>query len=101
MPLHPDFQAIYDNFIKQYGDEKGKDIYYAYLHNENLDDTKSLASQKDYSVDQWYDGEFTREQYDKYPELIDRIEVYNNPSSHKTDCGCGSCQMIVTGKLNS
>jgi len=38
--MHPDFAAIYRKFIKQYGKEKGKKYYYAWLNKHNLDDTK-------------------------------------------------------------
>lgn len=76
MPIHPDFKKIYDNFVNQYGQDGGKSIYYAWLYNEQLDDTKSLKSQKSYSVDSWHLGEFSKEHYDNYPELIDKINVF-------------------------
>jgi len=39
-PLHPDFQRILANFIKQYGKEKGTRLFYAWVNKHNLDDTK-------------------------------------------------------------
>jgi len=45
MPRHPDFEKIYQNFIKRYGKEKGEQIYYAWLNARGYDDTKPLKSQ--------------------------------------------------------
>jgi len=45
MPMHPDFAKIYRNFIDQYGEEKGKAYYYAWLNKYGLDDTKPLEPQ--------------------------------------------------------
>jgi len=46
MPKHPDFVQIYNHFIKQYGNEKGSNRYYAWLQENNLDDTISLSGQR-------------------------------------------------------
>mgnify|MGYP000185602211 CR=1 FL=1 len=46
MPIHPDFQKILNNLIKQHGEEKGKQIYYAWLQKTGYDDTKPMAQQK-------------------------------------------------------
>ena len=40
MPMHPDFKKIYGRFVKQYGKEKGKSFYYAWLKKKGYDDTK-------------------------------------------------------------
>lgn len=40
MPRHPDFDHIYQNFIRQYGAEKGEQFYHAWLNKNGLDDTK-------------------------------------------------------------
>jgi len=49
-PLHPDFQRILANFIKQYGKEKGTRLFYAWVNKHNLDDTKPYRN-----VDQLYE----------------------------------------------
>ncbi|RLI04981.1 hypothetical protein DRO26_03555, partial [Candidatus Bathyarchaeota archaeon] len=46
MPKHPDFEKIYQNFLKRYGVEEGKKLYYAWLKKHSLDDTQSFESQK-------------------------------------------------------
>jgi hypothetical protein len=43
--MHPDFLKIYRNFITQYGEDKGKAVYYAWLNKYGLDDTKPLEPQ--------------------------------------------------------
>jgi len=45
MPMHPDFKRILDNFIKQYGEEKGREYFYAWLRKHGLDDTKPYSVQ--------------------------------------------------------
>jgi len=40
MPLHADFKKIYTRFTKQYGEVKGKSLYYAWLKEKGYDDTK-------------------------------------------------------------
>lgn len=45
MPMHPDFQKIYQNFITTYGEDKGKQLYYAWLNKYGLDDTKPIEPQ--------------------------------------------------------
>ena len=49
-PLHPDFQRILANFIKQYGKKKGTDLFYKWVNKHNLDDTKPYRN-----VDQLYE----------------------------------------------
>ena len=46
MPIHPDFQKILNNFIKQYGQKKGKQIYYAWLNKMGYDDTKPFPKEQ-------------------------------------------------------
>ena len=46
MPKHPDFIKIYSRFIKQYGKEKGKSFYYAWLKKKGYDDTKPFPGGK-------------------------------------------------------
>jgi len=46
MPKHPDFIKIYNRFIKQYGEEKGKSFYYAWLKKKGYDDTKPFPKKK-------------------------------------------------------
>jgi hypothetical protein len=45
MPRHPDFEKIYRQFVKRYGQEKGEQIYYAWLNKLGLDDTKPYGAQ--------------------------------------------------------
>ncbi len=47
MPKSPDFQKIYNRFVKQYGDEKGKSLYYAWINKKGYDDTKSFPKGKE------------------------------------------------------
>lgn len=47
MPKHPDFIKIYNRFIKQYGKEKGKSFYYAWLKKKGYDDTKPFPGKKE------------------------------------------------------
>jgi len=47
MPKHKDFQKIYKRFIKQYGKEKGKELYFAWLNKKGLDDTKPYPRGKE------------------------------------------------------
>lgn len=42
MPKHPDFQHVYDLMLKEYGEEKGKKVYYAWLNKHQYDDTQSI-----------------------------------------------------------
>jgi len=46
MPLHPDFQKIYENMVKQYGEEKGKSVFYAWLNKHGHDETKRMKERK-------------------------------------------------------
>jgi len=46
MPKHEDFKKIYARFVKQYGDKKGKDLYFAWLSKNKYDDTIALSGQK-------------------------------------------------------
>jgi hypothetical protein len=43
--MHPDFAKILQNFIRQYGSEKGRQYYYAWLNKHKLDDTKPYKNQ--------------------------------------------------------
>lgn len=51
-PMHPDFQKIYSQFMRQYcgsADKecsKGKDMYYAFLNAHGLDDTKPYGERE-------------------------------------------------------
>lgn len=47
MPKHKDFQKIYKRFTSQYGKEKGKNLYFAWLNKKGLDDTKSFPKGKE------------------------------------------------------
>lgn len=46
MPIHPDFQKILKNMIKQYGEKKGKRVYYAWLNRNKLDESKPFPKKK-------------------------------------------------------
>ena len=43
MPKHPDFEKIYQAFIKRYGQVEGEKNYFAWLSKMGLDDTKSYS----------------------------------------------------------
>ena len=47
MPKHDDFKKIYARFIKQYGEKKGSDLYYAWLKKKGYDDTKPLPGKNE------------------------------------------------------
>lgn len=47
MPKHSDFQKIYNRFVIQYGKEKGKDLYFAYVNKKGYDDTKAFPKKKE------------------------------------------------------
>ena len=47
MPKHADFQKIYNRFIKQYGEKKGKSLYYAWINKKGYDDTKPFPKKKE------------------------------------------------------
>jgi len=44
-PRHDDFKKILDNFIRQYGEEKGTRLFYAWVNKHGLDDTKPYSVQ--------------------------------------------------------
>jgi SPP1 gp7 family putative phage head morphogenesis protein len=41
MPRHPDFEALYQKFISEYG-TSGEQIYQAYIHNEGLKEEEAM-----------------------------------------------------------
>jgi hypothetical protein len=43
MPRYPDFEKIYQAFIKRYGQVEGEKNYFSWLNKMGLDDTKSYA----------------------------------------------------------
>lgn len=45
MPRHPDFEKIYQRFLKNYG-ERGEEVYYSWLRKLGYDDTKPLEGQR-------------------------------------------------------
>jgi len=45
MPMHPDFVKILSRFKRQYGDEEGERLFYAWLNKHDLDDTKAYNIQ--------------------------------------------------------
>jgi hypothetical protein len=47
MPLHPDFQKIYDKMVAQYGAKKGKSVFYAWVNQHKYDDTKPFPGKKE------------------------------------------------------
>ena len=47
MPRSKDFQKIYNRFIKQYGPEKGKNLYFAWIKKKGYDDTKPLPKERE------------------------------------------------------
>jgi hypothetical protein len=47
MPLHPDFQKVMDRMMKQYGPDKGKQMFYAWKNKHGYDDTKAFPGKKE------------------------------------------------------
>lgn len=47
MPLHSDFQKIKNRFVKQFGEEKGKESFFAWLNKKGLDETKPFPKGKE------------------------------------------------------
>ena len=47
MPKHKDFQKIYNRFVKQYGEEKGASMYFAFIKKKGYDDTKPFPGSKE------------------------------------------------------
>ncbi|KKM99109.1 hypothetical protein LCGC14_1151230, partial [marine sediment metagenome] len=47
MPKSSDFQKIYNRFVKQYGPEKGKKLYFAFIKKKGYDDTKPFPKGKE------------------------------------------------------
>lgn len=46
MPISPEFARIRRKMIKDYGKEKGEEVYHSWLNKYGLDDTKPLSKQK-------------------------------------------------------
>ena len=47
MPLHADFKKIKANFISEHGQEKGEEMFRAYLTKHKLDETKPFKGKKE------------------------------------------------------
>jgi SPP1 gp7 family putative phage head morphogenesis protein len=47
MPRHPDFEVLFQKFVTDYGTEQGKEIYFAYLHNQGLNEENPMPSKQD------------------------------------------------------
>ncbi len=65
MPLSKDFQDILDNMIKQYGDEKGKDVFYGWLTKHKYDDTKPFPK-----------GESLEMSLREFAKMLKPVKVY-------------------------
>lgn len=53
MPMHKDFRKILNNMIKQYGKEKGTQVFWAWVNKHGYDETKSLGSQQRKESFEW------------------------------------------------
>jgi len=40
MPIHPEWQELYQSFVKEYGEDKGESNFYAYCKSNGIDYTK-------------------------------------------------------------
>ena len=49
MPIHPDWRELYHSFIEQYGEEKGKSVFYAYCEKHSIDYTKPKPKKESFS----------------------------------------------------
>lgn len=47
MPIHADWKDMYDKMIKQYGLEKGKSVFYAYMNKHGYDETEPRPGKKE------------------------------------------------------
>jgi len=47
MPRNADFDKIYNRFIKQYGEQRGKVLYFRFIKKKGYDDTKPLPGAKE------------------------------------------------------
>ncbi len=65
MPLSKDFQDILDRMIKQYGDEKGKSVFYAWLNKHKYDDTKPFPK-----------GESLEMSLREFAKMLNPMKVY-------------------------
>ena len=45
-PMHKDFSKIKSGMVKQYGKDKGEQVYYAWLNKHGYDDTKAFPSKE-------------------------------------------------------
>ena len=85
MPRHPDFEAIFQRFVGDYGKEEGTSIYYAYLHNEGFKEEQSMASQKKDAIEGNFNAvqknlnNFLLTEKAKYTLIVDKFieDAYN------------------------
>jgi len=49
MPIHLDWRELYHSFIEQYGEEKGKSVFYAYCEKHNINYTKAKPKKENFS----------------------------------------------------
>jgi len=49
LPTRPDFQKILDNMIEQYGEEKGRQVYHAWLNKMGYDNSKPMPEKESIS----------------------------------------------------
>ena len=49
MPIHPDWQPLYQSFIDQYGEEEGERNFYAYCEKNNIDYTQPKSKKESFS----------------------------------------------------
>lgn len=45
MPMHPDFQKIFDQFVTEYGEKEGTDRFWAWVNKNGYDETKPMPSE--------------------------------------------------------
>ena len=47
MVIHKDFQMINDRFVKQFGEEKGNDMFSAWIGKKEFDESKPFPKGKE------------------------------------------------------
>lgn len=83
MPLHPDFQKIYDKMVAQYGAKKGKSVFYAWVNQHKYDDTKPFPGKKE-GVEQ----RFCEKLRFTAPFIVEAFEVKEGESVPIQEAGC-------------
>jgi len=90
MPLHPDFQKIYDKMVAQYGAKKGKTVFYAWVNQHGYDDTKPFPGKKEgVEIRAMEKIRFT------VPFVVESIEVKEGETIPIQEAGCRKIKGVM------